>query len=72
MERELSVNRQELEKLLAESKAKVDAMSPEEREHMIKGQILSVAKAEASWPKPKYKWVDGAKVYESMEDYYND
>lgn len=56
----------------AAAKAKVDAMSPEEREAMYAAQRESYVRAETNWPKPKFKFVDGIKVYESYEDYVND
>jgi hypothetical protein len=58
--------------LLEESKTRVAAMTPEEYAAMIAAQREGYAKAEASWPKPKFKWIDGVKVYESYEDYCND
>lgn len=62
----------ELEDLLAKAKAEVDAMTPEGKAEMLRKQGESWARAEASWPKPKYKWVNGVKVYASYEDYFND
>lgn len=62
----------ELEKLIEESKAKLAAMTPGAREAMYAQQRDSYAKAEASWPKPKFRWVEGVKVYDSYEDYCND
>lgn len=47
------------------------AMTPEECAEMTKRQGESWVRAEAEWPKPKYKWVNGVKVYESYEDYLN-
>jgi len=47
-------------------------MTPAEREEMYRQQREGYARAEASWPKPRYQWVDGVKVYESYEDYCND
>jgi hypothetical protein len=38
----------------------------------IKAQRESYVRAEMSWPKAKFKWVDGVKVYDSYEDYCND
>lgn len=64
--------RPKLDKLLENAKAHVAAMSPEEHEAMIKAQRESYVRAEASWPKPKFKWIDGVKVYESYADYCND
>lgn len=61
----------ELDRLLRELKAKVEAVTPEELDAMLKVQRESWARAEASWPKPKYKWVNGVKVYDSYEDYCN-
>lgn len=64
--------RPELEKLLRESAAKVAAMTPEEREAMFKMQRESWVRVEMSWPKPKFKMINGVKVYDSYKDYCND
>jgi hypothetical protein len=61
----------DLKKLLAEAAAKVAAMTNEEREAMYAQQRNGWANAEMSWPKAKFKWKNGAKVYESYEDYCN-
>lgn len=61
----------ELLRLLKEAKIKVAAMSPEERAEMLRQQSENWARAEASWPKPKYHYENGVKIYESFEDYYN-
>ena len=61
-----------LEDLIAESKAIVAKMSPNELEAMLKIQRESWVRGEMSWPKAKFKTVNGVKVYESMEDYHND
>ena len=58
----------ELEALIEESRRRLAA----EREEMYRQQREGYARAEASWPKPRYRWVDGVKVYESYEDYCND
>lgn len=63
--------RPELSRLIEESKARLAAMSPEQVEAMLRMQHEGYAKAEASWPKPKFKFVDGVKVYDSYEDYCN-
>lgn len=63
---------EELDKLLKASAAKVAAMTPAEREAMFKQQRDGYVAAEMSWPKAKYKWINGVKVYDSIEDYYND
>ena len=62
----------ELKALLERSKALVDAMAAAEREAMYAQQREGYVRAEASWPKPKYEWVNGVKVYASFEDYCND
>lgn len=61
-----------LDELLKESAAIVAAMSPAEKADMIRQQGESWARAEASWPRAKYKWVNGVKVYNSYADYCND
>ena len=62
----------ELLDLLAKARAHWDAMTPEAKEAELKIQREGIAKAEASWPKAKFKMVDGVKVYDSYEDYLND
>ena len=57
--------------LIEESKRKVDAMTPEEKEAMFKAQRDGYVRAELSWPKPKFKYIHGVKVYESYGDYCN-
>lgn len=61
----------DLDELLKEAKAKVDAMTPAEREKMHDEQRKSWVRGEMGWPEPKFKMVDGVKVYESYEDYCN-
>ena len=61
-----------LDELLAKSKAMVEAMTPDEKAAMLKAQAESWARSIADWPKPKYKWINGMKVYDSYEDYCND
>ncbi len=63
---------EKLEQLIAESKKRVAAMTLAELDAMVRRQIEGVAKAEASWPKSKFEWVEGVKVYASYEDYCND
>ena len=58
--------------LIARAMEQVAKMSPEEVTTMLASQAQSWARAEASWPKSKFKWVDGVKVYDSYEDYCND
>jgi hypothetical protein len=61
-----------LDQLIEKSRKIVDAMTPEEKTEMFHKQAEDLARAEASWPKAKFKMVDGVKVYDSYEDYYND
>jgi hypothetical protein len=60
-----------LEVLLAEALERVKAMTPEQREEMWRKQRESYVRAELNWPKPKFAWVNGVKVYASMDDYHN-
>lgn len=64
--------RPDLDALIAESKERVARMTQEELEEMKRVQREGYACAEASWPKPGFKIVDGVKVYDSYEDYCND
>lgn len=64
--------REELDDLLAASKAKFDAMSPEECEEMIRMQAQSWVRAEMGRPKTRCDLINGVKTYESYEDYCND
>jgi hypothetical protein len=64
--------RPELEALIKAAKEKLDAISPEEREKLLKAQRESWVRAEKNWPKAKFSFVNGVKVYESYEDYIND
>ena len=63
---------EELAALIEESKRRMAAMTPDEIESMLAEQRDGYAKAEAAWPKPRFEWVDGVKVYASYEDYFND
>ena len=67
-----TIDMDELNRLLRLAKQQWDDMTPEQRTIMLKQQGESWARAEASWPKPKFKWVNGGKAYESFEDYCND
>lgn len=62
----------ELEALLQKARDWYKNASQEEIDAMLKKQAEGWARAEASWPKAKYKWIDGVKVYDSYEDYCND
>jgi uncharacterized protein YdaT len=65
-------HRPELEALLQRARDWYKNASQEEIDAMIAKQREGYVRAEMSWPKAKYKWVDGVKVYESYEDYCND
>lgn len=60
-----------LEELIKKTREYWNSLSPAQQEAMIKKQIEGVAKAEASWPPPKYHYENGVKVYHSYEDYLN-
>lgn len=62
----------ELERLLVESRARVKAMTPAERESMMRKQRESWVRGEMGWPKPNFHFQNGVKVYKSYEDYCND
>lgn len=62
----------QLVKLLEEAAKRVAAMPLAEREAMFKQQRDGWVRAEMSWPKAKYRWINGVKIYDSYEDYCND
>lgn len=64
--------RPELDALIKRSKEIVDNMTPKQLAEMVRKQGESWARAEMSWPKAKYHYENGVKVYESYEDYCND
>lgn len=61
-----------LARLLIESKERVARMSQTEREDMMRKQRESWVRGEMNWPKPRFHFEGGVKVYESYEDYCND
>lgn len=61
-----------LDELIAQSKLWWDNATSAEREAMIAKQRESWVRGELNWPKAKFKWIDGVKVYDSYEDYCND
>lgn len=61
--------RTNLDELIEQSKARVAAMTDEERQAMYAAQRESYVRGEMSWPKPRYRFVNGVKVYDSYEDY---
>jgi hypothetical protein len=61
-----------LDELIDKAKAWWDNATPEDREAMIAVQRASWLRAEMNWPKAKFQWIDGVKVYNSYEDYCND
>jgi hypothetical protein len=62
----------DLAELFARAEQRWATMTPEEQEAMLAEQRASYARSIADWPKPKYRWIDGVKVYDSYEDYCND
>ncbi len=62
----------ELLRLLKKSRRKVEAMTPDALAAMHVEQRESFMRGETGWPKPKFHWENGVKVYESYEDYCND
>lgn len=65
-------DRKHLDELVREAREKVARMTPEERAEMYRQQRESFVRGEMSWPKPRFRWENGVKVYESYEDYLND
>lgn len=61
-----------LDDLLKRAKEAWNKMTPEQREKMLREQRESYVRAETSWPKPRFHYENGVKVYESYEDYCND
>lgn len=61
----------DLATLLKEAVKRFEAMPKAEQDEMMRKQREGYARAEASWPKPKFHWENGVKVYESYEDYCN-
>lgn len=62
---------QELKELVAKARARYDAMTPEQRAAADQAQRESWVRGEMGFPKPKFKMVNGVKVYDSYEDYCN-
>lgn len=62
-------DRSALDALLHASVAKVNAMSPAERDAMIEAQRESWVRGEMTWPKPNFHYENGVKVYHSYADY---
>jgi hypothetical protein len=62
----------DIQKLVAEAKARYDTMSPEQKAAHDNAQRDSFIRSITDWPKPKFKWVNGVKVYDSFADYCND
>jgi hypothetical protein len=57
---------------VAEAEARYQALTPEQKIVHDKAQRESFVRGQVGWPAPKYRSVNGVKVYESLEDYYND
>ena len=61
-----------LEELMRKWREVWAKISREEKDAMIKKQAESWVRAELNWPKPKFHYENGVKVYDSYEDYCND
>lgn len=61
-----------LDQLLSEAIEAFDKLSPEEQKAHREAQRQSYVRAELSWPAPKFRMVNGVKVYDSYKDYLND
>lgn len=61
----------DLPSLIEKSVAEFNALPEAEQREIRRQQRESWVRGEMSWPKPKYKWIGGAKVYDSLDDYYN-
>lgn len=62
----------DFDELVRRAVAKVEAMTPAARKAMWQAQRESYVRSIVDWPKPKFKWINGVKVYDSYEDYCND
>jgi hypothetical protein len=62
----------DLQKLIDEAMARFKALTPTQQEAHRRLQAESWVRAERSWPKPHFSWINGVKVYHSYEDYCND
>lgn len=60
---------QELRDLVAAANERFNALTPDQQAEHRAAQRESYVRAELSWPKPRFKMVDGVKVYDSYEDY---
>lgn len=65
-------DRSELDRLLKAAAEAVAKMTPEDKAAMYEAQRQSWVRGEMGWSKPKFKWVNGVKVYDSYSDYCND
>ncbi len=61
-----------LEEQIKRTIAWFDSLTPEQQAEHRRQQRESWVRAEMSWPKPKFRWENGVKVYHSFEDYCND
>lgn len=62
----------ELEELFRKSREALAKMTQAELDEMFRLQRESFVRSEMEWPKPKFQWINGVKVYDSYEDYCND
>lgn len=66
-------DRDELNRLLEQSRKLVAAMTPEQKEEMMKAQRESWVRGEMNWPKSNFILTsEGVKIYDRYEDYLND
>ena len=62
----------DLARLIQQAAAKYKALSPEQKAAHDAAQRASFVRSIVDWPKPKFRWENGVKVYDSFEDYCND
>ncbi len=66
------MSREKLNELIEDARNWWKIATIEEKEEMLRKQRESWLRSELQWPKAKFKWANGAKVYDSYEDYIND
>jgi hypothetical protein len=67
-----NIERVALQDLIKKSVKAYEALPSEEKEKMHQAQKESWVRGQIGWPKSKYRWENGVKVYASYEDYCND
>lgn len=61
----------ELKALVKAANNRFNALTLEQQEAHRQAQRESWVRGEMDWPKPRFKMVNGVKVYDSYEDYCN-